>query len=277
MKRPSDRGMKRVAKITEPQAVATVRPPGGAVAGRVAATALLNAVFPQHCVACGGPAPGPIPVCACCSSTLQPLGGSRCAVCGVPLVSEHELCLRCRSRQLHYDCHRSVFAYSGVAKQLIVAYKFGARLRLAALFSDYLVALIPAKAVVVPVPASPRGRRRRGYDQVTRLAGELRRRHGISVLEALRRTRGREQKRLDFDGRSQNLVGAVKIGRDVSGARGDNRARLGFGRFGRTPTLPRHVVLLDDVFTTGATVNECARVLRSAGVVRIDAVTLAAD
>ncbi|NBB89588.1 MAG: hypothetical protein GVY23_00110 [Spirochaetes bacterium] len=164
-----------------------------------------------------------------------------------------------------------------MAKQLIVAYKFGARLRLAAFLSDYLVAFIPPKAVVVPVPASPRGRRRRGYDQVTRLAVELRRRHGTSVLKALRRTRGREQKRLDFDGRSRNLAGAIKLGRDVFGARAGDRARLGCQRFGRTPTLPRHVVLLDDVFTTGATMNECARVLRSAGAVRIDAVTLAAD
>jgi ComF family protein len=158
---------------------------------------------------------------------------------------------------LHYDRHRSVFAYGGVAKQLIIAYKFGGRTRLAGVLCNHLVPLIPRSAVVVPVPASRRGRRRRGYDQVRRLAAELERHHGIPVMPALTRRPGREQKRLDFDERSRNLAGAVELARRVA--------------------VPHHVVLLDDVFTTGATVNECARVLRGAGAGRIEAVTLAAD
>jgi ComF family protein len=150
-----------------------------------------------------------------------------------------------------------VFAYSGVAKQLIIAYKFGGQARLAGLLCTYLAPLIPHATRVVPVPASRRGRRRRGYDQVLRLAAELERHHGVPVLSALTRRRGREQKRLDFEERSRNLAGAVELARRV--------------------TVPHHVVLLDDVFTTGATVNECARVLRRAGAGRIEAVTLAAD
>jgi ComF family protein len=237
------------------------------------ADALIDMVFPQHCVACGRAAPSAVALCERCRSALQPLGGLRCDVCGVPLVSEHELCVRCRSRRLHYDRHRSVFAYSGVAKQLIVAYKFGGRLRLAGLLCNYLVPLIPPAAVVVPVPASRRGRRRRGYDQVGRLATELERRHGVSVLRALTRTRGREQKRLDFDERSRNLFGAILLAPRFSAPWGPARMWVR----GRGATVPHHVVLLDDVFTTGATVNECARVLRRAGAGRIDALTLAAD
>ncbi len=242
------------------------------------AAPVLDMVFPQYCAACGRAAPGAVPLCDGCRSALRPLEGLQCAICGVPLVSERERCVRCRSRELHYDRHRSVFAYSGVAKQLIIAYKFGGRTRLAGLLSTYLVPLIPQTAVVVPVPASRRGRRQRGYDQVRRLAAELKRHDGIPVVQALVRTRGREQKQLDFDERSRNLVGAVELvpcfGRPLGPARtGRRRGR----RRGRRGTVPHHVVLLDDVFTTGATVNECARVLRRAGARRIDAVTLAAD
>lgn len=244
-------------------------------AAAVAAVAapVLDVAFPQHCVACGGAAPGTVPLCDRCRSALRPLEGLQCAICGVPLVSEHERCVRCRSRELHYDRHRSVFAYRGVAKQLIIAYKFGGRTRLSGLLCNYLVPLIPRTAVVVPVPASRRGRRRRGYDQVRRLAAELQRHHGIPVLPALTRTRGREQKLLDFDERSRNLAGAVGLARRLARAPGPVRKWVR----ARRATVPHHVVLLDDVFTTGATVNECARVLRTAGAGRIDAVTLAAD
>lgn len=234
----------------------------GVAAGTAAAEALLDTVFPEHCVGCGAPASGPIPVCNPCRTALRPIDGVRCRVCGVPLVSETGLCLRCRAREIHYDRHRSVFVYSGIAKQIIVSYKFGGRLRFSGLLSDYIVPFIPPTAVVVPVPASPSGRRRRGYDQVRRLAEELARRHGVPVVRALARGRGKEQKRLDFEGRSRNLAGAVRL-------------RPAFGL--RRAAVPPHVVLLDDVFTTGATVNECARVLRGAGAGRIEAVTLAAD
>ncbi|MFP3959516.1 MAG: ComF family protein [Spirochaetaceae bacterium] len=113
--------------------------------------------------------------------------------------------------------------------------------------------------LVVPVPASPAGRRRRGFDQSFRLARILERRYGAAVCRALRRTGRRQQKQLDYEARSRNLRGAISVARR------------------RQPTLPKTVLVLDDVFTTGATVNECARVLREAGVETVDAVTLAAD
>jgi ComF family protein len=231
---------------------------------------IVDMVIPARCVCCGAIVPGGAPLCPECASGLEPLSGRRCDRCGVPLVSERRRCVRCRSRELAYDSHRAVFAYDGVARALIVAYKFGGRRSLAALLAGYLAAELETVAtpgtVVVPVPASPRGRRRRGFDQVARLARELERRHGITVRRALVRRRGREQKRLDVSGRSRNLVGALRL-----------RPRALPPRDSAGERLPSRVVLLDDVFTTGATINECARVLRAAGVQRVEAVTLAAD
>jgi ComF family protein len=157
-----------------------------------------------------------------------------------------------------------VFIYDGVAKDIIAGYKFGRRLALLPLLAQYLAVELgrwgaPPVVPVVPVPASPAGRRRRGFDQVALLSRELARRHAVVVCHALTRRRGREQKRLDVAGRSRNLVGAVRVQPAVLAER------------------PGRVILLDDVFTTGATIHECARVLRSAGVSAVDALTLAAD
>lgn len=231
---------------------------------------IFDIVLPARCVSCGAIVGGGGPLCPDCAAGLEPLSGRRCDRCGAPLASEQRRCVRCRSRELAYDSHRSVFAYEGVAKALIVAYKFGGRRSLAPLLAGYLAAELETAAtpgtVVVPVPASPRGRRRRGFDQVALLGRELERRHGIAVCGALVRRRGREQKRLDFSGRSRNLVGAVRLRHRPLVPRGPGGERR-----------PSRVVLLDDVFTTGATINECARVLRAAGVARVEALTLAAD
>jgi predicted amidophosphoribosyltransferase len=181
-----------------------------------------------------------------------------------------------------------VFAYEGLAKQLVVAYKFGGRRSLAAPLCDWLDAALERYfgsdgSTVVPVPASPRGRRKRGFDQAAHLAAQLRRRHGTPVWYALRRSEGNEQKRLDFRGRSHNLSGSIglspRVGRRLRGGECVKRmVGAASGPWSRgQPAVPAHVVLLDDVFTTGATISECARVLKAAGVERVDALTLAAD
>lgn len=242
-------------------------------------SACVDGVLPQRCVVCGLSVSSstlrPAPVCASCVAGLKPISGERCRVCGVGLVSEHETCLRCRGRELFYDRHVSVFAYAGVAKQLIIAYKFGARVSLADVFAPFLTEVLlrrfvppPAgedtvstvpEVVLVPVPPSRSGARKRGWDQVAGLSRRVRRLARIEAAAVLQRRGGREQKRLDVQGRSANLLGTVRL------------------RNGGEQLQGRNVVLLDDVYTTGATINECARVLRTAHAARVDAVTLAAD
>ncbi len=107
----------------------------------------------------------------------------------------------------------------------------------------------------MPVPPRPG---RRGLDPVERIARILERRWGITVCRCLSRTGGTEQKSLDFAGRSRNLKGRITV----------RPARGG---------VPPLAVLLDDVFTTGATADACARALLEAGSVEVRVVTLAVD
>lgn len=227
-----------------------------------AADAFLEALFPGRCLVCGEwmqVSPGSAaPVCPGCAAALAPLEGALCGRCGTPLVSEEAVCCRCRAVEYSFLSHRSVFAYSGAVRDLIAHYKIRHRRRLARLFAPRLERLLAEShpgLPVVPVPPRP-GRKSR--DGVERIARVLERRHGVRIRRVLQRSVGAAQKTLDFAARQRNLLGSIRV-------------RRGAG------ALPDRVVLLDDVFTTGATMDACARTLRAAGVREVHAVSLAID
>jgi predicted amidophosphoribosyltransferase len=111
--------------------------------------------------------------------------------------------------------------------------------------------------IIIPIPPRPGKLRRKGWDQVEDIAWILERSFGMPVERALRRADGMEQKSLDLAHRAANVRGRIGV-------------RKGF----RIPVDP---VLFDDVMTTGATLSECAAVLKSAGAVRVDALAVCAD
>jgi competence protein ComFC len=225
-------------------------------------SALLEILFPGRCLVCGEWMPFPpgtlAPVCPDCATSLTPLGGLLCGRCGMPMVSEEATCCRCRGMEYAFLSHRSVFPYSGTVRDLMAHYKIRGRRRLAFLFAPLLAGLLSSAYpgwTVVPVPPRPgRGR----MDGVERIARMLEKRHGVPVRRLLERSAGAAQKTLDFAARQRNLRGRIRV-------------RPGMGR------LPGRVVLLDDVFTTGATMDTCARALLAAGVGEVHAASLAID
>jgi len=227
------------------------------------AACLLDIALPRACVLCGAPIePGsciPWPLCARCSSGLRPLGGERCERCGLPLISEERLCMRCRDTRWAFDSIHPLFSYAGPAKDLMAAYKTKRRRSLApffaVLFAEALEREWPGRTVV-PVPPRPGKTRSRGWDQVEEIARLLERR-GCAVARPLDRRPSDEQKRL---------------GR---GERGANAGRAYFLRPGASS--PRLVLLIDDVVTTGATLDACARALKEGGASSVDALVFAAD
>ncbi len=238
------------------------RAPIGRAAIRRAAWALLEGAFPGRCLLCGcwllqHGAPGS-PICTDCQASLRAIGPLRCQSCGMPLISERAVCMRCRSAAYAFRGNEALFRYAGAARELVQQLKFEGRTRVAAVFADLLAPRLAESApgrCVVPVP--PRVGRKTP-DAVELISRALERRHGATVIRALQRTGGAQQKSLDLAERRRNLKGRIRL--SVPGS-----------------VLPGSVVLLDDVFTTGATLDACAAALREAGCVEVLGFTLAIE
>jgi ComF family protein len=231
-----------------------------------AAEAVLDVLFPGSCLLCGRDlaamaARSPHPVCGDCLAGIRPIEGPRCRVCGTALVSEREICTRCRESSFHFQSARPLFVYAGALRELLYLYKFEGRRRLGRLFAEWIAAALEETwpgLSVVPVPGRRRVLRRRGWEHVGEIGRALARRHGVAVVRCLARRGGGEQKGLDFAARSANMRGRIVY-------RG---AGLRAGA---------DAVLLDDVLTTGATADECARVLLAHGARSVYLVTIAID
>jgi ComF family protein len=226
--------------------------------------ALLDLVFPGRCLACGawlspGRADG-VPVCEACSQGLVRLSAPLCRKCGIRLISEKETCLRCREAQFVFESNTALFAYGGAVRELIHCLKFEGRRRLAVLFADaaaQALRCLPSGLPIVPVP--PR-KGRKSPDAVERVARAIRSRHGAEVIRLLERSGSLQQKALGLAERRENIRGTIRLSPAAAGVK-----------------LPLRVVLLDDVFTTGATLDACARTLLNAGCQTVQAMTLAIE
>lgn len=224
---------------------------------------ILEILFPRACVLCGRSlleeAGRRYPLCESCEAALPEVRGERCSRCGKPLLSELGLCMRCRDRSFDFDTAHPLWEYSGSVKELLISYKIGGYRRLAEFFALRVLARLKEAhfgTPLVPVPFRKGKMRKTGWDQVEDLAAVLERR-GVAVIRCLEREEGVSQKTLDYAARMSNLTGKIRLRKGIR--------------------VPERIVLLDDVLTTGATLSECARVLKEGGAVRVDALVLAAD
>jgi competence protein ComFC len=230
---------------------------------------LLDLLLPQRCVVCVRDCRNPlspgIPLCADCSRGLDFVTGRRCPGCGKPLISEAERCTMCRDVSWNFDSNTFLFQFQGDERELVLAYKFGGRRNLAKLFAGWLLDLDspggrPARGgydAIVPVPALARNVSRRGFDQALVLAGFLSRLGGIPLKNALGRRGGRMQKSLTLAERKQNLKAQLYC-------------KPGMGVGGK-------ILLADDIFTSGTTADECARLLKENGAREVHVFTLAME
>jgi len=224
---------------------------------------LLELLFPGRCLLCGGElafsAGRGGPLCLDCRETLRPLEGSRrCEVCSLPLLSERRLCTRCRRREYEFESNLSLFEYRGAIREVLYQFKFRNRLRLAGLLAAPAAVVLAARfpgATLVPAPANPQAVARRGWDPVERICRILKHSYGFPTCRALERLAGPPQKLLGYEERRRNLRGTIRLRQAPSA----------------------ELVLLDEVFTTGATASECARVLKQGGACRVRALSLAID
>lgn len=184
-----------------------------------------------------------------------------CNRCGFPFevaILDLADCARCMARAPRFDRARSAFAYDAGSQDAVLGFKHGGRMANLDMFAQQLARagrrLLEPGAVLMPVPLHPTRLARRRYNQAALLAGRLSRLTGLGVSDALHRTRRTE---------SQGRKSAAHRRRNVRGA------------FRVRGAVPDHAVLIDDVMTTGATLEACALTLRRAGSTRVDALTLA--
>jgi ComF family protein len=236
--------------------------------GRRLLRGLADVVFPPVCVHCGGLVEGGVlrHVCVACEPLIHRVKAPHCTTCGSPFFGEVEgerMCPHCEGLHPLYGEGRTLTLCKGPARALIHALKYHKGHHVLTDI-EHLVRTSPdiidflRDAVLVPVPLHPRKERERTYNQTFLLAGVLAKAAGgaTRVEPVLRRVVDTpSQTTFDRKARRANLKNAFALARGAT----------------INPSSP--YILVDDVFTTGSTLNSCAGVLRRAGALNLNVVT----
>jgi predicted amidophosphoribosyltransferase len=214
---------------------------------------IMGLLLPQRCVVCGRGEEGLL--CGPCRGGMIRLRGPLCARCGAPTAWLVERCGECAGRRIAFARARAAVAYDAAARALVAAWKERGLRRLGSAAADLVVEVVsPCRAEALTwVPADADRSRWRGLSTAEALARELAERWDLPVLALLERTR--------------------RIPRQRGLSRTARRANVRDAFHATTP--PALVAVVDDVYTTGATVDSVARALARAGARRVDVVTFA--
>lgn len=210
---------------------------------------LLRQAHTQECYFCGLASPAAL--CAECSAALPRLPPMRCPCCALP-SPQGALCGRCMSETPHYDATHAALAYAYPLDAAIQAFKYQGRLGLARSFAALMESAAAQEPVdlLIATPLAPARLAERGYNQAHELARLLARQRGVK-LDARAVTRVKTappQAELPWKERAKNIRGAYAAVRRFDGL---------------------HVAVVDDVMTTGSTLNELAKVLKKAGAAKV--------
>ncbi len=216
-------------------------------------TGAIEIAYPPRCSGCGLRGRW---VCEECLASVPLFGDPRCPLCSLPLGRAP---CDCQALPAQVDALWVAGPFDGWLRSAIHSYKFSGETARAAHFAELLAPGFAGYApdtALAPVPLHPRRKRQRGYDQTSILAQAIARQTGHPIFTGLRKSRDTpHQVGLDRTQRAANLHDAFEV---VPGV-----------------TMPAHLVLVDDVSTTGATLTECAIALRRAGATAISAVVIA--
>ena len=213
----------------------------------------------QDCYLCDGAATAP--VCAECVAAFPPLPAARCPCCALPATAAHR-CGRCLTQPPHYDTTIAALAYGDPLDHAVQAFKYHHALGLSRFLAGLLDDAVSAAAsnadkdaaakvdLIIPLPLAPARLSERGFDQALELARPIAARRRIALAaRAVRRIRNTPpQAQLPWHERARNIKGAFVCDLPLKGLR---------------------VAVVDDVMTTGASLDEIARVLKAAGAAHV--------
>lgn len=227
--------------------------------------AIVDGVLPPRCLACGATVAEPNALCSQCWASMTFFAPPWCAKCGLPFphpMGADAVCAACARERPSWDRARAALRYDKHSRHLVLALKHGDRTHLGPALGRWMhragAELLDGADLIAPVPLHWTRLFARRYNQAGLLAHAVHAAGGPPVAPdwVTRRRRTPSQGRLGPAARARNVRGAfaLRAGRSIKGKR---------------------IVIIDDVLTTGATVEECARVLRRAGAAWIGVLTLA--
>jgi ComF family protein len=227
--------------------------------------AVVDGVLPPRCLACGESVREPDALCAPCWNAMTFFAAPWCALCGTPFahpMGEEAVCAACAGQKPRWDQARAVMRYDKHSRGLVLSLKHGDRTHLARSLGRWMrragAEMLDGADLLVPVPLHWTRLFARRYNQAGLLAHAIHAAGGPPVAPdwLVRRRKTPSQGRLGPLARSRNVRGAFALRQGCSVA-------------------GRRLVIVDDVMTTGATAEECARVLRREGAVFVGVLTLA--
>lgn len=225
---------------------------------------LSDLLFPQNlkCVVCGDELndDGTNGICDNCLRELNFIINP-CPTCGDQMENENTYCLNCKKREhTYFKRHRSVFIYDGTAKRLIISAKLGGKKYLSENMSEFLSSAYKTNRfkcdAITFVPSGVKRIKERGFNIAKLLAENLGKNLNLPVVDTMERLNESHQINKDYKSRQDNIKNAFKILNNVD-------------------VKNKTILIVDDVYTTGATMNECARILKLAGAKEIFCLTLA--
>jgi ComF family protein len=236
------------------------------LSGRVSRT-VLDAVLPPRCLKCGDVLSTAQGLCPDCWRKLTWLAAPCCACCGQPFpfdAGEGALCGACLQKRPAYDRARAVFRYDDESRDLVIGLKHADRTETVPALAGWMcragAGLLESTELIVPVPLHWTRLATRRFNQAALLAQAIGRTAGLPVLpQALLRRRAT---------RSQGHLGRLARFRNVKGA-------IAVAERHATTVTNRRILLIDDVITTGATIESAAKALISAGARQVDVLALA--
>lgn len=205
-----------------------------------------------------------LPLCKSCDNNFLNYNNSiqRCSNCGKVLISEENLCTDCRENPVinNIDKIIPIFSYRLWYKELLYKWKIQGYRKLGYIFSKKILKIYNenfSDYVIVPVPPRPRKIKNHGWDQINDLLNYLKLQQDLNIMYLLERTETQQQKKLNRKQRLAHKGSSYVLNKKFSNKK-----------------LPKKVLIIDDILTTGVTLENCAITLKNAGVESICAITV---
>lgn len=227
---------------------------------------IINFLYPNYCANCGKLLNEQDPNCFCveCWKKINIIKGETCKKCGKSVITPEGICNECRKiKKFYYDKIKVIGIYEDILKQAIHLYKYKGRWKLGVDFFNLIVDYVEPQYIIhndiiIPVPLSKEKLYKRGFSQTLHISKEIGRYYNLPVYSniLLKYKDTPPQSTLSREKRLKNLEHSFKV---------KHKEKI----------YNKNILLFDDVYTTGATVRECSKVLKENGAKRINVLTIA--